>query len=833
MVALVYGVGVVFADVLPTSPSVFGALAVCAGLAATALAWARARPMLTWMLLFSFGVANLSFRQAVISPHDLRTIVGAEPKIAMVRGSLVETPYHRYYEHHEEQTWRTIAQVEVSGVRFQGSEWRQAAGRVSISTPGILPGDFFGGRVVQIDGVLCQPRPPLAEGVFDYRKFLNRQGVYYQLQVASTNDWRAADAPGREARRPLADRFGDWGRAMLARGLPVEDEPLRLLWAMTLGWKTALNGEVSEPFMRSGTMHIFAISGLHIALIAGLLVKMLRVLRVPSPVCGFVVIPLIWLYTGVTGWQASAIRSTLMMSVVIGGWSLKRPSDLINSLAAAAFVILVWDPQQLFQASFQLSFFVVLSLALIVPLFDELHRPLMDPLPSDTSSLTRDMVERLIEWLPWLDALFPDPLLPVQEYSAFRRRFGHVARFLYHSFVTSLAAWFGSIPLVAFYFHLITPASLIANLLVVPLSSFALACNMGSLAVGGALPGVAELFNNAAWLFMVLMVRLSEWAARLPGGCFHLGTPSVLFFALYYGVLVSLLAGWLVRPRLRWWAGGGLALLAACCVFEWRHGRTEASLTVLPLNGGESVYFRPTHGGEDWLIDCGDESTAEFVMKPYLRGQGVNHPANFLLTHGDVHNVGGARLIQDIFAPRRVFFSHATFRASAYREMVRDFEQTPGLARRLQRGDHVGPWTVLHPDREDHFTQADDAPVVLHGVIEGVSVLLLSDLGKSGQNALLERYPDLRADVVVSGIPTQTEPLAGAFLDALRPQLIVISDSEYPAAQRASRKLRERLDARGVPIIYTRDAGAVTVMLHESRWRVRAMNGLALPKAEP
>src|SRR6185503_685950 len=105
--------------------------------------------------------------------------------------------------------------------------------------------------------------------------------------------------------------------------------------------------------------------------------------------CGVVVIPLIWFYTAATGWQPSAIRSTVMMTVIIGGWALKRPSDLLNSLAAAAFIILLWDPQQLFGASFQLSFFVVLSIALLMP-----------PL-----ELVRD---RLLQ----TDPLLPEPLVP-------------------------------------------------------------------------------------------------------------------------------------------------------------------------------------------------------------------------------------------------------------------------------------------------------------------------------------------------------------------------------------------------------------------------------------
>src|SRR5437763_1835275 len=114
--------------------------------------------------------------------------------------------------------------------------------------------------------------------------------------------------------------------------------------------------------MRSGTMHIFAISGLHIALIAAILVGVLRLFMLPRSACALVVLPLIWAYTGITGWQASAIRSTIMTSVVVAGWLIHRPSNLLNSLAGAALIILIWDPQQLFRAGFQLSFLVALSL---------------------------------------------------------------------------------------------------------------------------------------------------------------------------------------------------------------------------------------------------------------------------------------------------------------------------------------------------------------------------------------------------------------------------------------------------------------------------------------
>ncbi len=797
MVALFYGAGILLADRAPVALPILPLLAGSSTLALLALSWERGRRILIWPLLLLVGATNLTRSKAILSPSDLRVLAGDQPEIVSVRGLLCETPYRRVYEHHEEQSWRTLGQLEVVGIRRKNHDWQPATGRLTVSTPGLLPAAFFGGRLVEIEGVLRRPRLPVAQGLFDYGKYLSRQGIYHQLEVSSTNDWQCPSEVTSRVGRPVADRFGAWAQGMLARGLPGEDEPLRLLWAMTLGWKTALGGEVSEPFMRSGTMHIFAISGLHIALIAGLLVAVLRVFRVPRAGCGLLVIPLIWAYTGLTGWQASAIRSTIMMSVIIAGWSLQRPSDLLNSLAAAAFIILLWDPQQLFQASFQLSFFVVLSLALFTPVLEDLRR----------------------RWLAH------DPWLPDELVARWRRRLRPPLDWVTTGLAVSLAAWLGSIPLIACYFHLFTPISLVANLVVVPLSSAALACNLASLAMGALLPGAAELFNHSAWFFMLLMIRVSEWAAHVPGGCFHIAAPTVLSFTLYYAVVISVMAGWLARPTLRVGVGGGLVVLGMIWLLQWKHGHGAARLTVLPLNGGEAIYGLPSRSSEDWLIDCGDRSAAEFVLKPFLRGQGANHVAKFLLTHGAVHHVGGAWLIHEQFAPRQVLFSAVSFRSDAYRQLVQSFKETPGLSKTIRLGDRLGPWTVLHPDDHDHFAQADDNAVVLLGELEQVRVLLLSDLGKPGQNALMERKADLRADIVVAGVPSRSEPLADALLDVIQPQLILITDSEYPATRRASRKLRERLAGRNVPVFYTRETGAVTVTAREGRWEVQTMNG--------
>ena len=129
--------------------------------------------------------------------------------------------------------------------------------------------------------------------MFDYRAYLEQQGIYYQLQAASEQDWRVLPSPSKP---PLADRFREWARQALALGLPAEDESLRLEWALTLGWKTALTEEVSEPFVQAATYHIFAVDGLRMAIIFGIFFYLFRALRLPRAVCGLVLMPLIWFY---------------------------------------------------------------------------------------------------------------------------------------------------------------------------------------------------------------------------------------------------------------------------------------------------------------------------------------------------------------------------------------------------------------------------------------------------------------------------------------------------------------------------------------------------------
>ena len=791
-VTLVYVAGLLLGD--HYQPSLLLLFATSFALAVGAIFFSDARRWIIWPLVLFTGWTNFVWHTAPISPHDLRLIQKEPAEIVAVRGRLRETPAHRVYVRNEQERFRSIVQLRVDQLQRRGAGWQAACGEVLATVPAMLPERFFAGQAVEITGVLAPPPTPLAEGLFDYRAYLRRQGVYYQLTTISTNDWRLSDAG---CKRPIGDRFLTWARGTLARGLPEEDEALRLIWSMTLGWKPALTTEVYEPFMRSGTMHIFAISGLHIALIAGILVQVMRLFQVPRSWCGWVVILLIWFYTIATGWQPSAIRSTLMMSIIIFGWVLKRPSDLLNSLAAAAFIILLGDPQQMFGASFQLSFLVVLSIALLVPPLQAL----------------RDRLLRI------------DPLLPAELLPGWRRWLATPLRWLVDSLAVSLAAWVGALPVTAYYFHLFSPVTLAANLLIVPLSSFTLAANLGSLVCGAWCPWLSELFNCSGWLWMRCTIDLSNWATIIPKAYSYVRAPAGADMIAYYLVLLGLLAAWNMQSQLRRWSLLGAAAVTAFYPWPWQASPPPPSLTVIPVSGGMASFFQDPRQRVTWLMDCGPTNSLGFVTKPYLQANAVNSLSSLILTHGDLRHVGAAGQIAEGFRPQHIVVSPVRFRSSAYRKLVEQFEGVPDWLQRISSGAQFGSWTVLHPAEGNKFNRADDGALVVLGSFGGCRVLLLSDLGREGQDALLERSKELRADIVVTGLPTQGEPLNDALLDVIQPRLIVIADSEYPASERATPRLKERLAQRNVPVIYTRFAGAATIEFQASGWQARSMDG--------
>jgi competence protein ComEC len=755
--------------------------------------WKRTRLVAVTVSIFVLGATLYVARYRVASANDLRLILSGEPELVTVRGKLVESPEVREFQAGSREVAYSYATIDVSELQLQ-KEWRSASGRVAVRMRGELQSEFFKGRRVEVAGAIEWPAKATAPGLFDYRAYLQHTRIFYQLKSDSPKDWQLLSYET----MPITERFRRWAQRQLQRGIPA-DEASETIAAMTLGLRNSMSGEMSDVFMRTGTMHIIAISGLHVACIAYFLSCAVRLFGLPRAIEGLIVIAVVWFYTAATGLQSSACRSALMATVFMLQWIMKRPPELLNSVAASAALILLVQPEQLFQASFQLSFSVVAVIGLAATLV-ETHYP--------------NAILQVRHRIAGIDPLLPYELVP-------RRK--KVAKFalglLIGNFFVSLASWLGSMPLTAYYFYTVTPVSLAANLLAVPLSSVSLGATVVSILV----PWVAPVSNYVAWMFMKWTIGTVEFFGSFSWGYFYVPTPNALFMVAYAaGIAVVFI------PRLR--AGVrkyASALVVAMLSMFWLGsvyaGKPLAQVTVLPCAGTPVLV---EEGRAELLIDSSSARDADYMVKRFLRARGRGSVDGLVITHGDAQVVGGFEMMWNEFAAKRVYTSGVKMRSPGYRRAIEVLTEEPKRWETIGAGSEVQGWRVLYPEPgERGFPRADDNAVVMKKRIGAWTFLHLSELGEAGQKKLAEAGADLRADVVIAGMPEQGEPLKEELLELIRPRVIVLGTLEYPFTALGKPELRERLEANGAEVFYVNEEDAVTITVKAGMCVINTMAG--------
>lgn len=418
--------------------------------------------------------------------------------------------------------WRTDCRNRE--VRVQWSEERQAyrgwvSGRteekarsrlVPVEVGGrqvllYLPKDSASSRLACGDEILfhAHVRPPRNRGAdigFDYAAYLFRQGVS-GTAYAPAGSWR--QGPGH---RPpgLKRRALQWRDELVGcyRAWGFAGDELSVIAALTLGDKSELDADLRASYSVAGASHVLALSGLHLGIVVAILSTLLlwrptsrRVLWVR----GLLLLAALWAFAFLTGLSGSVVRSAVMFTVLIVGRCLGRRGLLLNSLALAAFAMLLYDPFYLYDVGFQLSFMAVAGIALFMPVFRR---------------------------------------------RAYKGRL-RVVRHAHDLLWVSVAAQLGVAPLIACYFDNFPVYFLLTNLLVIPLSWCILVASVG-LWLSTLFP---VLHGWMVALLQVLLRLLNDsvvWVAGLPGASF-----GVSFSALDVVCCYWLLAGLLVFYHLR------------------------------------------------------------------------------------------------------------------------------------------------------------------------------------------------------------------------------------------------------------------------------------------
>lgn len=599
----------------------------------------------------------------------------------------------------------------VVAVRGAGS-WVHAEGLVEVRWPLVAdaPEPAYGQRW-RFAGVLMRRTP---------------RGSAPDLQL----DVRATAAP---AGLGPHSRFYAWclrqrerASAILGAGLSHESFPreLDLMRALILGERADMEEDVRRAFARTGTLHIVAISGSHVAVFFSLIAAVLRATGRPRPRWVLTAAPVLVVYTFMAGLPPSAVRACIMAIVFLSAPMFRRRGDAATTLAVSALLVLAVSPRDLYDAGFLLSFLVVGGLFIF-------HGPVFDA---------------LARWIPH------EPMRP--DTGGWRKTVRGWTRESVSLVAATIAAWLVSEPLMAHLFNLNSPVALLANVAVVPLAYLMLLSGclalVSGVVAGSLLPGLVELFNHAACVFAGAMLRVVDAAAAVPGGYQFVRSPPVGWIVVFY---LLLLAVFFSRGRLRLLA----ALAGAALIAFWSgaHLLSRRAAVAWFHVGGSPVLFLDLPRDRDVLVNTGEDFFAPRVVR-MLRQRGVDRLEVLLLTRPSADALGGAGALLDEIPVGEVLMPTTPGRsrvADAFLARCRERKVPVRLVARGDSGDLAGGvrWAALHPSRDAVYRSAADGGLFLRFSRGPAAVAFAGAGGPEFEGDLAACRCDADADVLLAG----------------------------------------------------------------------------------
>ncbi|MDB6138168.1 MAG: hypothetical protein JWO94_1240 [Verrucomicrobiaceae bacterium] len=720
----------------------------CLALAAVLAGWCCLKPA-TWRLLLAaavtFGFIH-TCRLGATRFHPLRTLLQPGQKAEVIASGRFDTapmaaesprtPGRREARFHAD----ALIVPSHAALIHDATElrvWLKDSSLVS-----------SGGRY-ELRGTLSMPAPSANPSLYDPERGALRQGFVADVTAREVRPEGPAEFSLQLWLLGLAEQSRHWIESALALGLEGDDKPRILIQTMALGINEPGSTELQEPFRDSGTLHVFAVSGLHVSMLAWIGWMMLHSLGLRRSAAMMVLIPMVLAYAFITGWRPSAARAALMTCTLLCAPLFNRRSRPINVLGGCALGLLACDTQQLFQAGFQLSFGVVWAIAA-------------------GARLAAKPFGRLASL---------DPFMPAQLASRWQRFSLWVRRELIAITAVSLVATIASLPIMLMEFHSATPVGVAANCVLVPLSFISLlAVTLSLMAAGCGVVRAQVLFNNANWLFVKVMTACATWFAAIPGGNFNMALAPAPSSP---PVTLSVLA---MPP------GEGAQLLEASGK-RWLldcGGASHCGFTLLPFLRHQGI-----NSLDGILLSHADSEhigALEELMPRF-------HPPVVLTSILEPWRLDSrATLMHKLFA------GHALDTADAGKLKAGDIV-TVGQAR----------IHILYPCATDLYNKADDRAIVARIDCGKMRVLWCNDAGFITEKRLLSRFPpaELRCQALIRNQHASDFSALPEFLMAVSPRLVITSNSPAVVDQRLPSHLTVYCNDHQVPLFDQSEAGMV------------------------
>lgn len=542
--------------------------------------------------------------------------------------------------------------------------WQDCRGRVRLRFDEPAPALQYGDRLSLRAGFRA-PWASAVPGDFDYQAYLRGRGI---IHVAYVDTYAVlAQRPSLPTRlRAAAVHSRDRVVATLVDGV-ADPGNQAVLAAMTLGYRAGLESADRDRYLRSGMIHLFAISGLHVGVLFALVMGLLLVLRVPFRWRYFLGPLLVFVYVLITGAAPSALRAWLMLAIWSAGRGFRLHVVPVNAVLVAA-VILLLRPFNLFEMGFQFSFTIVICLI-----------------------LGWGQTRRLLDWLHERQVWQAGRRPPLRHWSGLRLRQGLAA------ICAMLAAWLGGIGLSAVHNQLFLPLSaatnLVAGLLVWPV--FALAVLKVALAAVG-------LQTLALWLAQPLAavvsgVSLLADLAAEHGGVRAVPRPAIWLTLAYHAALLALLGR---RGSVLRLTGPALATAATTLAIAvgWpaRAGQPAIRCLVPPGKLLPVLILQPPTGQEPVLLNTGDPYFA-FTLSAALGQAGVNRIDTVILLDNTRDHAGGLPRLAERHPPRSALvLADSAHNLAAYTRAV---EAGGGRLRSLDR--YPATYLTWHIEKDE------------------------------------------------------------------------------------------------------------------------------------
>ena len=789
-VACGLGVGILLDSLVDVSASAWWVV----GFVATAIAFCARRRTAGAALLLIASIAIGGVRHhlfwSTTESNDVLVFAGDKPKLCKLIGR-VDSQVRRYAAPSVDE-FSTYTTDEVFGCTFHCEslelmgETVPVAGRVQLFVEGEVPSRI--GERFSVLGRLQLPSKPATFGGYDAARSLRRQRVtavvrceregFVQLADASQMTWLL------RARRFLAETQQRAERGLRDR---LDAEVLPVATAMLLGSRSELKNETRDQFVKSGAMHLLAISGLHVGILATFLFLLCRIGGLAAQATSIAILVGVLSYALITDARPSVVRATILVILLVLGRPWQRSARMENSLSIAAIALLLWNPTDLFDVGAQLSFLAVMGIAWSYKqtrVVDDSQTPTARSL-GQTDLQT--MAAKLWHWL--------------MEF--YRMVFG---------------IWLFTTPLVAWAFNLVAPIGLLVNVVLVPGIVVILWCGYLLLFSIFAVPWIAAVFAAPFQWGLQALLGIVVAAADFSLG--HLYVPNIpMWWLVGYYVLLLLLVGTRFRWQIQRWCVRGLLTWVA---FGLSVGLMPRQLdgvryTFLSVGQGLSVLIECPNG-QTFLYDAGsipNRRRASGAVQELLWERGITHLDAVIVSHADVDHFNGMPKVLENVPTGCLLIARSflDFQQPATRRLCDIATEQRVPVRLLERHDRIQTSddlqiVVLHPSGNPHLASDQDNAnsLILAFDYSGRRMLLTGDIEFEGLHRLLEQ-PSVKRDVLLAphhGSRGANPPVLNAWAS---PDIVVQSGGR-PGTYDHVRSIYKT-----AKVLNTRDSGTITITI--------------------